>query len=147
MHHAAASRADQRIAGGDVGCGAPAAERAWGPHVISSARTAAIAIRRTVRIGDDGVIEQIKELHPELGVVPLLEREVLEYGEIHVLEARVAEEVPAHRAKGSSHRRNHRRLAVYVAAPRLYPFCLVACQGVDVGGDTTRTGERRGEGG
>ena len=38
------------------------------------------------------MIEDVKELDPELSVVPLLEREVLEYGEIHVLEARVAEE-------------------------------------------------------
>jgi hypothetical protein len=47
------------------------------------------------------VIEQIKNLGPELGAVSLLERERLEYREIHVLEARVAEDVPAHVAIGS----------------------------------------------
>src|SRR5712691_2538694 len=77
LYHAAASRAYDRIAGRDVGCGAPAAERAGGPHVIGATRSAAIAIRCIVRIGDDGVIEDVKELDPELSVVPL-EREVLE---------------------------------------------------------------------
>src|SRR5437879_10275240 len=91
------------------------------------------------------MIEDVEELDPELGVVSLLEREVLEYGEIHVLEARVAEDVPAHRSKGSKHGRNQHRVAVHVAASGPYPFCLVACQGVDVGGDAARTGERRGE--
>jgi hypothetical protein len=47
------------------------------------------------------VIEQVEELDPELGAVPLLKREDLEYREIHVLEARVAEDIPAHIAKGS----------------------------------------------
>src|SRR6266516_5718502 len=86
LHHAAASRPNEWIAGRDVGCGAPTAERAGGSHVIGPTRSAPISIRCTVRIGNDGVIEQIKELDPELGVVSLLEREVLEYGEIHVLE-------------------------------------------------------------
>jgi len=62
------------------------------------------------------VIEQVEELDPELGAVPFLELEGLEYREIHVLEARVAEDVPAHRAKGSGLGRNHHRLAGHVAA-------------------------------
>src|SRR6202011_4416812 len=53
---------------------------------------------------------------PELGVVALLEREVLEYRQIHVLEARVTEEVPAHRAKGSPRLRNQNRFAGHEAA-------------------------------
>jgi hypothetical protein len=47
------------------------------------------------------VIEDVKELRPELSVEPLLELEVLEHGEIHVLEAGVPEDVPAHGAKSS----------------------------------------------
>jgi len=62
------------------------------------------------------MIEDVKELDPELGVVSLLEREVLEHGEIDVLEARVAEDVPAHCAEGSSLGRNQYRFAGYVAA-------------------------------
>src|SRR2546427_2503324 len=65
------------------------------------------------------MIEHVKELDAELGVVSLLELELLEYGEIYVLEARVAEDVPAHRAKGSSLGRNHHRLAFDVAAAGL----------------------------
>ena len=41
--------------------------------------------------------------------------EGLAYGEIYVLEARVAEDVPAHRAKGSGLGRNHDRLAGHIA--------------------------------
>src|SRR5947199_9712011 len=62
------------------------------------------------------MIEDVKELDPELGVVSLLEREILEHGEIDVLEARVAEDVPAHCAEGSSLGRNQYRFAGYVAA-------------------------------
>jgi hypothetical protein len=109
LHHATASRTDERIAGSDVGCGAPATERAGGAHVISSTGSSAIAIRCTVRIRDDRVIEQVKELDPELGVVPFFEREVFEYGKIHVLEGGVAEDVPAHRSKSSPRRRNQNR--------------------------------------
>src|SRR5216684_873285 len=62
------------------------------------------------------MIEHVKQLDPELGAEPLLEPEVLEYREIHVLEARVPEDVPAHRAKGSILGRNHNRFAVDEAA-------------------------------
>src|SRR2546422_10474124 len=62
------------------------------------------------------MIEPVKELDAELGVVSLLELELLEHGEIHVLEARVPEDVPAHRAKGSSLGRNHHRFALHEAA-------------------------------
>src|SRR5438046_10748281 len=62
------------------------------------------------------MIEDVEELDPELGVVSLLEREVLEHGEIDVLEARVAEDVPAHGAEGSSLGRYQYRFAGYVAA-------------------------------
>ena len=64
------------------------------------------------------MIEQIEDLDPELGVEPLPEGEVLEDREIHVLVAVVAEEVPAHGAKGSKSRRNHDRVAGNEAASR-----------------------------
>jgi len=69
------------------------------------------------RIGDAGVIEHIEELDPELGGKPLPELEVLEYREIQVLKAIVAEHVPAHRAKGAGRGRNNHRVAIHVAAP------------------------------
>ena len=118
LNVAAASRTDERIAGGHVGCGTPAAERAGSPHVIGSTGGAAIAIRRPVGIGDDGLIEDVKELDAELSVVPLLEGEVLEYGEIHVPEGRVAEDIPAHGAEGPWGGWSHDRVAVYEAATR-----------------------------
>ena len=62
------------------------------------------------------MIEYVEELGPELGAVPLLDLEVLEYGEIHVLEARIAEDIPAHGAEGSGLGRNHHRLAGYITA-------------------------------
>src|SRR5712691_10574054 len=90
LQHAAASRTDQRIASHDVGCAAPAAERVAARRVVAGKP----AIRCAVRIGDDGVVKQVKDVGPELGSVPLLVGEGLEYGEIHVPEARVAEDVP-----------------------------------------------------
>ena len=112
LHHAAASRTDQRIGGRVVGRGAAAAKRAAGRWVIAEPR----AIRRAVRIGNIGVIENVKELHTELGAEPLLEHETLEHGEIHVLEARVTEDVPAHVSEGSQRRGSQKRIARGVAA-------------------------------
>src|ERR1700730_543464 len=100
------------MAGRDVGSGARAAERGAARGVAAPPG----AIHRSVRIGDDGVIQGVEALDPELSVEPLLEREGLEYGEIHVLEARVAEDVPAHRAIVSSRVRNHNRFAFHDAA-------------------------------
>jgi hypothetical protein len=45
------------------------------------------------------VIEEVEELYPDRGAMPLLEAERLEHGEVHVLEARVAEDVPARGAR------------------------------------------------
>src|ERR1700680_1129302 len=85
------------------------------------------------------MIEQVKELDPEFGAKPLLELEALEHREIHVLEGRVPEDVPAHGAKSSIHGGSHHRVALYEAARSL------KCAGV--GGDrrALRT-ERRREG-
>src|SRR5882762_2185349 len=112
LHHATASRTDQRIGGRVVGRGAAAAKRAAGRRVIAETR----AIRCAVRIGDIGVIEYVKELHTELGAVPLLERETLEHGEIHILEARVPEDVPAHISEGSRRGGSENRIARAEAA-------------------------------
>src|SRR5207249_12177337 len=73
------------------------------------------------------MIEHVEELGAKLRAVSLRELEGLEYREIHVLEARVAEDVPAHRAKGSLPGRNHHRLAGHVAA--------ALSQGAEVGSD------------
>ena len=112
LHRAAVSRTDDRIAGRDIGRGAAAAECARARGVAA----AGVAIHRAEGVGDDGVIEQVEELDPELGVDPLRKLEALEYGEVHVLEAGVAEDVPAHGAEGSSLGRNQDRVAHYVAA-------------------------------
>ena len=53
----------------------------------------------------------------EFGSEPLPELEVLEYGEVQVLEARIPEDVPAHGAKSSELGRNQNRVAIYEAAP------------------------------
>src|SRR5712691_9715429 len=82
LHYPAASRTDQRIASHDVGRTAPAPKRYSVRGVVAGLTT----IRCAVRIGDNGVIEQVKDLGPELSSVPLLVRECLEYREIHVLE-------------------------------------------------------------
>src|SRR5438128_1325567 len=86
LHDAAASRTNQRVAGRYVGRRASAAEAGRSRGVIA----ATPAIRRAVRIGDEGVIEDVKELNAELGAKPFLVLEVLEQGEIHVLVALVA---------------------------------------------------------
>src|SRR5262249_715710 len=85
------------------------------------------------------MIEHVEELGAELRAVPLRELEGLEYGEIHVLEARIAEDIPAHDAEGSGLGRNHHRSAVrgHVAAAgrqrreigRLCPALLRQCRG------------------
>src|SRR5689334_11423155 len=62
------------------------------------------------------MIEDIKELNPELSVVALFERKVLEYREIHVLEAQVAKEVTAHGAEGSRRGWKQNRVSGHVAA-------------------------------
>ena len=64
------------------------------------------------------MIEHVENLEPELGAKPLLEREVLEDGEIQVFEARVPEDIPAHRAKCSSRGRSHDRVTVSEASTR-----------------------------
>src|SRR5207302_2177665 len=87
------------------------------------------------------MIEQVKELDAERGVQPFLEREILEYGEIHVLEARVTEDAPTHRTERVSDGRNHHRFAVlgHVAATGR------SGQRSDIRGHLTRTGHRRGQ--
>src|SRR5215831_14988127 len=64
------------------------------------------------------MIEQVEELGPELRAARLLELERLENREIHVLEARIAEDIPAHGTEGSELGRNHHRSPVrgHVAA-------------------------------
>ena len=114
LYRAVASRTDDWIAGGEVGRLTPAAERRGGRGIIAVMR----AIVCAVGIGDGGAIEDVKYLEAELGSEALLEREVLEYGEIPIPEAIVAEDVPAHGAKGSSLGRSHNRVACYVAAAR-----------------------------
>jgi hypothetical protein len=125
---ALASRTDPRTAGCHVGRGAPAAE-APATSCCRGVIAYTIAIRSAVRIGGNGVIEQVEDFKPELGAVPLLEREGLEYREIHVLVARVAEDVPAHIAECSRVGRSYDRVEVVG-----YEAAIGAERTVEVGG-------------
>jgi len=133
LHQPAVSRTDDGIAGGEVGRGGAGAQGTPTRGVIASMR----AIVCTARIGDGDVIQHIEELDAELSAEPFLEREVLEYREIPVPEAIVAEDVPAHSAKRPGLRRNHDRVALYETA--------ALDQRIRVGGDrrTLRTHCRR----
>ena len=78
------SGTDERVPGHDIrgaDCGAESRRRRR--VIVSSAG----AIRRPVRILNDGVIEHIEDLGTELNAISLLEREVLEDRQIHVPEA------------------------------------------------------------
>ena len=92
------SRTHDRVPGIDIGSSACPAEAGGCRGVILSTTGPG---RRAERVGEDGVIEQVEELRPELDRIPLLEPEVLEYRKIKVLEARVPEDVPAHCSKSS----------------------------------------------
>ena len=72
----------------------------------------------TVRISEVGVIEHVEELDAEFCAEPFMEFEVLEYREVQIPEAWVAEEIPSHSAKGSKRRRDHDRVALHVAPTR-----------------------------
>ena len=143
LHHAATPRTDQRIGGRVVGRDAAAAKRAAGRcrWVIAKTR----AIRCAVRIGDSGVIENVKELHPELCAEPLLEYETLEHGEIHVLEARVTEDVSAHISESSQRRGSQNRIARGVAATSRQIICSGASRsgGESAGGMSHTIGNKR----
>jgi len=58
------------------------------------------------------MIEDIEDLPARLNGIALLEREVLEYRHVPVLEALVTEDVPAHIAEGSKRGRSYERVAV-----------------------------------
>lgn len=115
LHDPSASRTKQRIAISYVRGGATAPERAGCGGVIPQSRSR----RRTVGIGDERMIEQVEYLEPELGSPALSKLEVLEYGEIPVLEARIAEQVPGHIAEVVLGGRRHDRVTCHVAATRL----------------------------
>src|SRR5437879_6584085 len=112
LHLAGAPRSEDRVTVDDIRRAASAAERMADRGVVTDVRANCAA----VRIGEVGAIEQIKELHAKLGAQPFMKREGLEYGEVHVLEARIAEEVASHGAKGSKHRRNQDGVTLHVAA-------------------------------
>jgi hypothetical protein len=114
LHDAGASRSEDRIAVDDIRRAASAAERMGNRGVVPDVG----AHHATVGIGEVGVIKDVKELDAEFSAEPLLELEVLEYGEVEVPESRVTEEPPSHRAKRSELWRNHHRVAPYVAATR-----------------------------
>src|ERR1700732_1941281 len=114
LHHAGAARSNDRIAVDDVRSAAAAAERTGNRGIVADVR----ANHAAVWIGEIGAIEHVKQFDPEFGSEPLLKLEVLEHGEVQILEARVVEKVPSHSAIGSKHRGSHHRVALHVAAAR-----------------------------
>jgi hypothetical protein len=57
------------------------------------------------------MVEDVEELGAELDTVPFFEFEVFEHGEIHGLEPRVAEDIPAHVAELAQAVWSHDRIA------------------------------------
>ena len=110
-----ASGTDDRVPGIDVGSAAGSADTRGRRGVILSA---AGARRRAIRVGEDGTIEEIEELRAELHAEAFFEGEVLKDREIHVPEARVAEDIAAHGAKCAKYGRDHDRISGDEAAAR-----------------------------
>src|SRR3981189_1324917 len=67
------------------------------------------------------MIGDVKGFESALRAIPLLELEVLEYGEGHGTQSRVTEDIPPHVAVSSQRRSNKERVAIcgHVAATRL----------------------------
>ena len=112
LHDPGAAGTEQRIAVSNIRSRATAAECGGRRGVAAQIRTS----RRPVGIADDGVIEQVEDFESELGSPPLRELEVLEEGEVPVLEALIPEQIPAHVAEVAGCRRSHDRAAVDEAA-------------------------------
>lgn len=110
LHDAVASGADYGIGGGEIRRSASTPERGAGGVAESGAR------RGAVGIGEGWVIKQVEQLDSELRAVAILEHEVFEQRKIPVLEARVSENVAAHRAERSELGRDHDRAAGNEAA-------------------------------
>ena len=58
------------------------------------------------------MIEDIEDFPASLNAIALLDREVLENGQVPVLETLVTEDVPAHGTEGSKRGRSYERIAV-----------------------------------
>jgi hypothetical protein len=97
LHYPLASRANERIAGPEV------RRRERSPDLGTS--TKAIpridTVRSALRVGGDGMIEDVEDLPARLDAIALLERKVLEDGDVPAFEPLVAEDIAAHVAEGS----------------------------------------------
>ena len=78
-----------------------------------------ISVLSTERVGEVGMIEQVEELHAELGGETLTKFPILRDREIYVAKTGIAENVAAHRAEGSERRGNQDGLAVRIATERI----------------------------
>src|SRR5258708_26262084 len=110
LNRAAAAGADDRVGGCYIRRRTRATERparrvVVGPSVLSAER-----------VGEVGMVKDVKELRAELGTEALAPLEVLGHRQIHVLETCIAEDVPSHGAESAKSRRNQDRLAVRIAA-------------------------------
>src|ERR1019366_4418706 len=138
LHRTRASRTHGRVGGGDVRSGTAAAEATHGR--IIEAET----ILPAIRIGEVGMVENVEELRPELGVEALAEMPVLGQREIHVFETGIRKNVASHGAEGSQWRRNQDGIAFGVAAVEGQGFSCrtwgssIECESFCVAGRVTR---------
>ena len=95
------TRTHDRIRGSNVWSNARESERVRVGR-IDEAKLAADAIG----IGEVGMIEYVKEFTAELNLEAFLDGEILDEREIPILIAGTTEEVAAHGAKGTRHRRS-----------------------------------------
>src|SRR5207237_10299270 len=98
---AAAARSDDRVGSRYVGSGAGACKRTGRRIVVRP------PVLSPERIGEVGMIEHVEELGTELRAKALSKLPILSHGEVPVVKAGVAENIPAHRAERSKRRRNH----------------------------------------
>src|SRR5579863_1100396 len=134
LYHAGRPGTDHRVARSNVGCIASASECAGTARVISQQAQ----VRGAVGVCVDGVVERVEHFESEFGGVSIMKLEVLEDGQVHILEARIPEDIPAHGAIRSKCRRNHHRVSSYVAT--------TGVQRVHVGGGRQTLGPEGGGG-
>jgi hypothetical protein len=112
LHGTVTSRPEDGIGSRDVGSGAAATEAGTENRRIIHSK----AILPTIRIRKIWMVEDIKELSAELGAESFTKLPILRYREVPVAESGVTEYIASHGAKSPQGRRNHRGVALGVAA-------------------------------
>src|ERR1700689_3400758 len=117
LNCAAAAGTDDGVGGGDVGSGATATEASRRRIVESE------TVLTAVRIGEVGMVENVKELGPELSVEALGEVPILRHRKVDILETGIRERISAHVAKLSESGRDHHGVAFGIAAEKINCSC------------------------